>query len=182
MKSLLVLVLGCLFVDAVVAGSLATEKHPLTVIHTGGKRIDAQPYYEKISNAEKQAHAAAEQVRVNPPAAEKKVRERVSDKAYFPLTTTMMPGEPRQIEIQGIYQPFFVIGLDDSSLSWLFDHADALRAMNASGLVVEGDDWTQWRRVKGRAAELGISLSIQNGDALTEIYGSSTYPFLVVGK
>ena len=162
------------------ADRLIPMPHPsLVVVYRGSRVIAAEPFYSKLGQVPTTFGAAAHALQ-NDTAAREQVTTPVS---LFPVTSAALgPGDPREITVDQLYQPFFFLGMDPSSLAWLRTHYARLQRIGAFGLVVEAQDWNAWLQLKAEAAQAGITLSLLPGDALAAIYGIATYPTLVRGR
>ena len=80
---------------------------------------------------------------------------------------------------QGRYlaRPLFLIGADQSSLAWLAQHHQRLRALGAAGLLVAAQGEADYRRALEAAA--GLALAVGSGQSLAEHFGITHYPVLI---
>lgn len=95
------------------------------------------------------------------------------------ISETLSPGrvEARPLELPAGTTPFFLVGDDDLSLSWLEQRGDILRSMYAVGLVVNVQDAEGMKRL--RSAASGLELRPVSGDDLAGRIGLSHYPVLI---
>ncbi len=77
-------------------------------------------------------------------------------------------------------QPFFIMGMDRTSLDWLARTLPTLLAINATGMVVQAANREDWQRLQTRARASGLSLALYPDAGLVAAYGLTTYPVLVV--
>ena len=81
---------------------------------------------------------------------------------------------------QAPVQPFFIIGMDRTSLDWLSRTLPTLLAINAIGMVVQAASPQDWQLLQSKALASGLSLALYPDTGLKEAYGITTYPALVV--
>jgi integrating conjugative element protein (TIGR03765 family) len=77
----------------------------------------------------------------------------------------------------GVSRPFFLIGTDNTSLTWLESNRERLLALQALGLIVEAPNAAAYRRVA--AAAEGLLVRPVNADSLAEALRIQHYPVLV---
>ncbi|WP_130905549.1 MULTISPECIES: integrating conjugative element protein [unclassified Pseudomonas] len=82
----------------------------------------------------------------------------------------------RALNLPGLL-PLFLIGQDSVSLEWLSKHAQALKALNASGLAVEVVNAQALRRIQAAAPKLNIWPV--SGDDIAERLELEHYPVLI---
>ena len=168
---------------AAVAGSVHHTAHePLTVVYRGPKIIEAAPFYHKLDGMDptpKITKAHLQQDR----AARRAIKAPVTLQSRFPLQPKhLIPAEPVAKTVKNLYQPFFVVGMDPVSIAWLRSHYRQLQQLGAFGLVVEASSWEDWQNLQREAAGQGVTLSLQPGDALGQLYAITTYPVLFRGQ
>ena len=90
----------------------------------------------------------------------------------------LSPGSitPRTLNMPGL-QPFFLVGGDPQSLTWLRQHAVGLREMGAAGLAVEVADTESLARI--RAAAPGLTILPVNGNEIAIRLQIEHYPVLI---
>lgn len=94
----------------------------------------------------------------------------------------MQPGKPTFKLIEGMYRPLFIMGMDSISLDWLALNAELLGRLAATGAVVQAKDKADWQRLRDKAREVGISLTLLDGDSLAAAYSVTRYPVLFVSR
>ncbi|QRI92952.1 integrating conjugative element protein [Delftia lacustris] len=116
---------------SIAANTNVLASQPLIVIEDRGG-ASALPYYESLDVAQPDAPGRQqEQVRAS-------IAGPATDAETLPVRTSeMAPGSvrPRRLAMPGL-QPFFVIGDDAASRSWLRRRGRTLRERGAVGLVV----------------------------------------------
>ena len=104
----------------------------------------------------------------------------VTDEAWIlPVRSShLSPGPitPRTLNMPGL-QPFFLVGGDPQSLTWLRQHAVGLREMGAAGLAVEVADTESLARI--RAAAPGLTILPVNGNEIAIRLQIEHYPVLI---
>lgn len=86
------------------------------------------------------------------------------------------PITPRNLNMPGLH-PFFLVGGDPQSLTWLRQHAAGLREMGAAGLAVEVADSESLARI--RAAAPGLTILPVNGNEIAIRLQIEHYPVLI---
>ncbi|MCY1441906.1 integrating conjugative element protein [compost metagenome] len=86
------------------------------------------------------------------------------------------PITPRSLNMPGL-QPFFLVGGDSQSLTWLRQRAAGLREMGAAGLAVEVADSEALARI--RAAAPDITILPVNGNEIAIRLQIEHYPVLI---
>jgi integrating conjugative element protein (TIGR03765 family) len=76
-------------------------------------------------------------------------------------------------------RPFFLIGSDEFSKSWLVKHRKALKKMSALGMLVEASSVEDLRDI-ARLAE-GLPITPASGSDIARAIGISHYPFAISG-
>jgi integrating conjugative element protein (TIGR03765 family) len=97
----------------------------------------------------------------------------------LPVSSSLLrPGAvtPRALDMPGL-RPFFMLGSDPRSLSWLRENSARLQAMGAVGLAVEVANIEALNRI--RAAAPGMVILPVNGDDIAARLQISHYPVLV---
>jgi integrating conjugative element protein (TIGR03765 family) len=100
----------------------------------------------------------------------------------FPVRSpNLSPGtvEAREVSLN-VTQPFFLVGNDDGSLTWLANYCPRLKEIQASGLVVEALSLEQFKAITETCP--GLPMAPVNGDGLAKELGISHYPVLVSGR
>jgi integrating conjugative element protein (TIGR03765 family) len=98
----------------------------------------------------------------------------------FPLSTALRAANPVALEHDDISKPFFFVGLDSNSLSWLDRHQQSLVRMDAQGFVVAGQNYSDYESLRKHADEIGLSLAVLPADHFANAIGVETYPAVVV--
>ena len=97
----------------------------------------------------------------------------------LPVSSSLLrPGAvtPRALDMPGL-RPFFMLGSDPRSLSWLRENTARLQAMGAVGLAVAVPNIEALNRI--RAAAPGMVILPVNGDDIAARLQISHYPVLV---
>ena len=97
----------------------------------------------------------------------------------LPVRSSLLrPGtvDPRALDMPGL-PPFFLVGGDPRSLSWLRENSTRLRTMGAVGLAVEVADAAALERI--REAARGLSILPVNGDDIAARLQIHHYPVLI---
>lgn len=104
----------------------------------------------------------------------------VTDEAWLlPVRSSQLspgPISPRTLSMPGL-EPFFLVGGDPLSLTWLRQHAVGLREMGAAGLAVEVADTEALARI--RAAAPGLTILPVNGNEIAIRLQIEHYPVLI---
>lgn len=104
----------------------------------------------------------------------------ITEAAMLPIVSDRLtPGkvEPRVINANGLIRPFFMIGDDDLSISWLKERVVALEKLQAVGLVVNVKTNSNLNQLKKLAPNLMI-LPV-SGDDIADRLALSHYPVLI---
>lgn len=150
----------------------------LTVVYDSGNTIDATPYYGKRLRSSEISNGGT----VVPTAPIAPARS-VDIADNLPLVSQRLsPGQLSVKQFEGVTTPFFVMGMDEQSLTWLEDAATVLVGLNAVGFVVQADNRKDWLQLERFASDHGIRLSLLNGDSLARKYGLTTYPSVITGR
>lgn len=151
------------------ADDVAAEMMPaLTVVADHGGEL-ARPYYVAIGMA---GVAESEGYVLDP--------QTISGMDMLPVESRMLiPGvvETRPLELPAGTTPFFLVGDDDLSVSWLEQRGDSLRSIYAVGLVVNVQDGEGIQRLRDAAP--GLELRPVSGDDLAGRIGLAHYPVLI---
>jgi integrating conjugative element protein (TIGR03765 family) len=93
-------------------------------------------------------------------------------------STRLSPGQVqgRVINAPGL-TPFFLVGDDEKSRLWLTQHADALRQMQAVGLVVNVASSQRLAAIQNWIT--GVRIAPTPGDDLAQRLGLEHYPVLI---
>lgn len=86
------------------------------------------------------------------------------------------PITPRTLNMPGLH-PFFLVGGDPQSLTWLRQRAAGLRNMGAAGLAVEVADTQSLTRI--RAAAPGLTILPVSGNEIALRLQIEHYPVLI---
>ena len=100
--------------------------------------------------------------------------------AVFPVKTPeMKPGRviPRKINRPALTHPVFIIGADPLSLKWLKYHAEQLKKLQASGVIVNITSAEQLQRIRRMAP--GLTITPMPGRAIARQLRLSHYPALI---
>jgi len=149
----------------------ATE--PLIVVQDLGG-ASALPYYEALNLQPRNVDALPPNIMV--PQAPTTPR---SEADMLPVRSARLaPGTVtrRAIEAPGL-RPFFIVGDDELSQTWLRRHAASLRERGAVGLVVNVETLQALNRL--RALVPDVPLSPVSGDDLAERLSLRHYPALI---
>lgn len=97
----------------------------------------------------------------------------------FPIKSARLspgPVQGRVINAPGL-TPFFLVGDDEKSRLWLTQHADALRQMQAMGLVVNVTSSQRLAVIQSWIT--GVRIAPTSGDDLAQRLGLEHYPVLI---
>lgn len=86
------------------------------------------------------------------------------------------PVKPRSLKMPGL-QPFFLVGGDPQSLTWLRQRAAELQELGAAGLAVEVADTEALARIRAAAPDITI-LPVNGNDIATRLQ-IEHYPVLI---
>ena len=159
----------CLLCSSVFTASTSAEK--LDVIAVMGDTISTESYFELI-DVEKTRQSFS--LNLN------NYRHRFTEEAFFPLATSMSPGQldSREfIEKQPKVTPFAVVGQDELSEKWLEYRYEELVRMKAVVFVVESSSFEYIKSLSSRFSPLKFAPA--KGDAIGEALNVQTYPFMV---
>ncbi len=107
----------------------------------------------------------------------------VSLSTYFPFETNKLSvSNPKKIEIENLFVPIFVMGIDKYSIDWFMSSIEELSKSGAQGVVVQADSYERFVKLQAYARKKGIYLNVSYGDPIAEAYGITTYPTLLVSK
>ena len=148
----------------------------LSVVYDSGKTVDATRYYAgRMRSSETPRNIAP------PPAAPARPARSLDLADNLPLLSEkLQPGQLEVRQLKGLYTPFFVLGMDEQSLTWFEHAASTLAEMNATGFIVQAHSRRKWASLQAYARDHGITVSLLNGDGLAKMYGFSTYPTVFV--
>lgn len=142
------------------------------VVYSGAQAVPAAPYIQSLAQPRPQSES-----RANP----------TPKPGVMPLETRLplMPrqlrrGSPAVQRTEAPIQPFFIMGMDRASLDWLARTLPTLLSINATGMVVQAANRDDWLLLQKKARASGLSLALYPDTGLTEAYGITTYPVLVV--
>ncbi|MGR0116422.1 integrating conjugative element protein [Ralstonia pseudosolanacearum] len=148
-----------------------TSTAPLTVVDDRGG-VSALPYYQALNP--QGTESAAPTI---PPARISKSAD--AEAAMLPVRSARVsPGvEPRRVIRAPGLTPFFLLGDDDRSRTWLRQRQATLRDLRAVGLVVNVASPEALASLRRLAP--GLQLSPASGDELAERLGVRHYPVLI---
>lgn len=156
---------GCMF--ALSAYQLPVQAALTVVADQGG--ASTQPYFESLNPEPEPNESPVVAV----------PKQRFSEADMLPVRTpSMSPGRVTGRALQApMLQPMFLVGDDPLSRQWLAVRADALRAMNAVGLVVNVEDDAHLNELRQLAH--GLQLSPASGEDLASRLKIDHYPVLL---
>ena len=142
------------------------------VVYSAAQSVPAAPYIQALA----------------PPRGQSRSHPDIAPKTGVTPLETRLPLMPRQLQpgapsvqrIQAPVQPFFVMGMDRTSLDWLARTLPTLLAIGATGMVVQATNREDWQRLQTKAGQSGLLLALYPDAGLVESYGLATYPVLVV--
>ncbi|MFT2158612.1 integrating conjugative element protein [Pseudomonas putida] len=82
----------------------------------------------------------------------------------------------RALDLPGMV-PLFLVGTDVASLTWLTQHAPALKRLGANGLAIEVPDAAALQRIQALAP--GLAIWPVSGDDIAERLELEHYPVLI---
>lgn len=154
------------------AAQAAQPTRAPVVVYSATQSVPAAPYIQAIAQPRQQNSSrpdSAPKVGVTPL------------EARLPLMPRQLqPGTPSVQRTRAPVRPFFVMGMDRTSLEWLARTLPTLLAINATGMVVQAANREDWRLLQMKARDSGLSLVLYPDAALVEAYGLETYPVLVM--
>lgn len=162
---------------ALLALSAAQAAQPVSspiVVYRGAKSVSAAPYIQAFSQRQKTT-PAREHSR-----ATTGVTPLVSRLPLAPKQLTV--GSPTVRRTQAPVNPFFVMGMDRTSLDWLAQMLPSLLRINATGMVIQASHRADWQALQSKARASGLSLALYPDTGLTSAYGLTTYPVLVLPR
>ena len=142
------------------------------VVFSGAQAVPAAPYIQSLAQPRPQSD----------------IRANSTAKQGVKPLETRLPLMPRQLQrgspavqrTAAPVQPFFIMGMDRASLDWLARTLPTLLSINATGMVVQAANRDDWLLLQKKARASGLSLALYPDTGLTEAYGITTYPVLVV--
>lgn len=149
------------------------QSPPLVVVEDHGG-VSALPYYQGLDLPPSQGQAnTAAPITVPTPI------QPFSEADMLPVRSRRLsPGEePRRVIQAPGLMPMFVIGDDERSRAWLHARGDALRDLNAVGLVVNVESAVGLEALRTLAH--GLTLAPTSGDDLAQRLGLRHYPVLI---
>jgi integrating conjugative element protein (TIGR03765 family) len=166
-------------VSALLAGSVLTvveAQQSLTVVQDVGG-VSALPYYRALHLLPSSTEPASSTSPADDPRPSPPPHYEAAD--VLPThSTRLSPGSvPRRIIAAPGLSPIFLIGDDPTSRAWLQQHVQTLRAVFATGLVVNVDTPEALRSLRILAS--GLTLSAVSGDDLAQRLGIEHYPVLI---
>ena len=166
----------CFLSISLVAFAQPVTPPDLSVVYDSGRTVDATRYYAgRMRSSETPKNMAPL------PAAPAAPARSLDLADNLPLRSAkLQPGQLEVRELEGLYTPFFVLGMDEQSLTWFEEAATTLAAMNATGFIVEAHSRSKWASLQAFARDHGIRVSLLNGDGLAKMYGFRTYPTVFV--
>ncbi|MBX8554353.1 integrating conjugative element protein [Pseudomonas cichorii] len=150
--------------------SLKAQAELIVVEDLGG--ISAQPYYQALNllpETQPSPLSSMPAILLKP----------YAEADMLPVKSARLtPGQVtgRTLKAPGL-QPLFLIGDDPLSRSWLTQRGDALRQLNAVGLVVNIERPSALQELRQLAN--GLHLAPVSGDQLAEMIGLEHYPALI---
>ena len=142
------------------------------VVYSGAQAVTAAPYIQSLAQPRPQSDSRANSM---------------PKQGVMPLETRLplmprqlQPGSPAVQRTEAPVQPFFIMGMDRTSLDWLARTLPTLLSINATGMVVQAANRDDWLLLQKKAQAAGLSLALYPDTGLTEAYGITTYPVLVV--
>lgn len=165
--------LARLLLTASLASAAAHAASPVQtpiVVYRGPDTVPAAPYWQALDFAPVTSpHPVTTQPGVAPL------------EHSLPLQPeTLQPGAPFVQHTPIPVRPFFVLGMDRRSLDWLAQSLPTLLAIKATGMVVQATHPEDWHTLENKARAAGLSLALYPDTGLTEAYGITTYPVLVL--
>ena len=162
----------CLLTLVCLLGTASLSSAQLTVIFDNGQ---AKPLSEFLGPLEK---SKAEE---EPAVVEKMPLGAADLETLLPIRSPgLTPGKLRtRAHSVPFARPFFLIGSDQFSKSWLVKHAKALKEMGALGMLVEATSVEDLRDI-ARLAE-GLPITPASGSDIARAIGVSHYPFAISG-
>ena len=172
MRSRLLVIVPLLIGQAFAPAQAAQPTRAPVVVYSGEHSVPTAPYVQSLAQARLQSDS-----RRNP----------TPKRGVTPLETRLplmprqlRPGTPALQRTEAPVQPFFVMGMDRTSLDWLARTLPTLLAISATGMVVQAANRADWLHLQNKAQTAGLSLALYPDTGLTEAYGITTYPVLVV--
>ena len=166
-----------LLLGMALAGGVCAGADRLVVVHDAGGTVPASPWIERpaLSGervAEALARAREQLAGGGEPASPESVIE-------FPVDPApLRPGRPERLRVRGLGRALFAVGSDEGSRAWLDGNAAELRALGATGFLVEAASADDLRGMRERARRHGLSLDPLPGAALAESFGARIFPFV----
>jgi integrating conjugative element protein (TIGR03765 family) len=143
----------------------------LTIIYDSGDTQPLAPYL--------QVFEPVDRVPPQSPVATPPPLGAADPEAWLPIQSIgLTPGVVRSRAIHRPFsRPVFLIGADALSRQWLLEHRDRLKSMGAVGMLVQGDNLQDLRRV----AQLADGLAILPASAtdIAKALGIKHYPVLI---
>ena len=98
---------------------------------------------------------------------------------FLPVHTEAMNPGPFEAQRRrtGVSQPFFIVGCDAYSLTWIERNRERLRELQAFGLVVEAADARAYHQLAALAE--GLIVRPVAGDLIAQHLGIVRYPALI---
>lgn len=149
---------------------LAAQGELIVVEDRGG--VSALPYYQALNllpESNDSPLVTLPPIRITP----------YSEADMLPVKSEKLTPGPvtaRVLSAPGL-QPLFLIGDDPTSRQWLVQRGDALRELNAVGLVVNVENAPALEQLRDLAT--GLQIAPTSGDQLGELLGLSHYPVLI---
>jgi integrating conjugative element protein (TIGR03765 family) len=142
------------------------------VVYRGAQSVPAAPYIQAL--AQQRGHSSSR------PESTPKIGVTPLETRLPLMPQQLKTGAPSVRRTQAPVQPFFIMGMDRTSLDWLARMLPTLLAINATGMVVQAANREDWQRLQTKARESGLSLALYPDAGLVAAYGLNTYPVLVV--
>ncbi|OLU25501.1 hypothetical protein BVH03_17770 [Pseudomonas sp. PA15(2017)] len=139
----------------------------MTVVADHGG-IPAAPFYDSL-NLETKALQTPAPMLSHP----------VSTEQMLPVLSQLTPGkvDAKPVTLATLPAPLFVVGDDSMSLSWLQQHQDTLRRLQAIGWAVNVRDQASLDRI--RQAVPGLAVKPMHVDDFAQRIGLRHYPALI---
>lgn len=136
------------------------------VIATLGRTESTTPYLEKIMqmNGEQKLVETAQPT--------------TYEMNYVVYTKELTPGtvKCRKVDFKNFTQPIYIVGDDDLSKKWVKQYADRLKALKATGFIVNVKSNESYLNF---TKELGFNPVPINGKEMAENFGFKHYPVLI---
>lgn len=167
--NVLLSIYGLLLIGTAQAEPLIAPNQP-TVVYEGMSVIPTWPYFQRLQPDTRSNSIAVPEGTQN-----------LSLQDRLPLQThALSVGQPQMKTIPGLITPLFIMGMDQTSLTWFQQAAGGLVELGARGIVVQADYLSDWLELKNGSRDAGIDLMLLEGDSLAQGYGITTYPVVLL--